>query len=141
VQVYFDTSAVIPLFLTESHTLLMQDWIATTAPTVLLSDFAAAEFAAVVSRGLRIGRIRVRGAHAALTYFDEWRLQRLQRRTGGDDVAACERLVRDLRLKLNAPDALHLAIAMADNVPLVTFDQRLAAASRAIGHRVINPGK
>jgi predicted nucleic acid-binding protein len=141
VRIYFDTSALVSWFVADAHTSALQEWAAGAAPRVLLSDFAAAEFAAVVSRAVRMGRFRVRAAERALGYFDRWRLQVEQRQTSSNDVAWCEQLVRDFRLKLDAPDALHLAIARADNVPLVTFDRRLAAASRAIGHQVIIPGE
>ena len=141
VQVYFDTSAVLPALIADPHTHVMQGWVAERALTVVLSDFTAAEFAAAISRGLRVGRFRARGAEAALSLFDSWRLRTQQRRTGSDDIASCERLVRDFRLKLNAPDALHLAIARSDSVPLVTFDHRLAVAARTINHRVIVPGE
>jgi uncharacterized protein len=141
VLVYLDTSTILPLLVDDAHTPIMQDWLVGVSVSVTLSDFAAAEFAAAISRGLRIGRFRARAADTALAQFDQWRLERQQRRTSSEDIVACERLVRDFRLKLNAPDALHLAIARADDVPLVTFDQRLAAAARAVNHRVIVPGE
>jgi len=140
VLAYIDTSAVVPLFLIEAHTPAMQAWVTGEGPRVILGDFTAAEFAAAVSRSLRMGHLTTSEAEAVLADFDLWRSHLEQRYTGRDDIASCERLVRDLQLKLNAPDALHLAIAMADDLPIVTFDERLAAAARSLKHRVVVPG-
>lgn len=140
-QVYLDPSAILPLFVTDAYTSVMEDWSADVGFSAVLSDFAAAEVSAAVSRGVRTGRLEVERAEAALADFDRWRLQQHERYTGGNDIAECERLVRDFRLKLNAPDALHLALARAARVPLVTFDERLAAATRAAAHEAIIPSR
>jgi predicted nucleic acid-binding protein len=141
VKVYLDTTAVLPLFLVDAHTSAMQAWAAAEIRAVMLSDFAAAEFAAAISRGVRISRLSATAATALLTLFDRWRLQTEQRPIGSGDIVACEGLVRDFQLKLSAPDAMHLAIARAESTPLVTLDERLAAASRATGHPAIVPGR
>jgi predicted nucleic acid-binding protein len=139
VLAYLDTSAILPLFLTDRHTDAMRAWATEPTIVVVLSDFGAAEFVAAISRAVRIGRLSNAAATTVLTLFDRWRVQTEQRRIGGGDIAACERLLRDFRLKLNAPDALHLAIASTESVPLVTFDERLAVAARAIAHTTIVP--
>ena len=48
-----------------------------------------------------------------------------------------------LGAKLRALDAIHLATAMAldDDVDVVTYDDRLAAAAREQGLRVVQPGR
>ena len=48
-----------------------------------------------------------------------------------------------LGAKLRALDAIHLATAMAldDDVDVVTYDDRLAAAARDHGLRVVQPGR
>jgi predicted nucleic acid-binding protein len=141
VQVYLDASAVLPLFVTDSHTSIMEDWAADGGFTIILSDFAAAEVCAAVSRSVRTGRLELGRAEAVLADFDRWKLQTYQQRTAADNIAECERLVREFRLKLTAPDALHIALARAAKVPLVTFDERLAAATRATGYPAIVPGR
>jgi predicted nucleic acid-binding protein len=138
-QVYLDASAILPLFVTDTHTSIMEDWAGAAEFRVVLSDFAAAEVSAAISRGVRTGRLDPGRASVVLANFDRWRLQTYERHTAGDDIAECERLVREFRLKLNAPDALHLALSKSAQVPLVTFDERLAAATRAVAHTVIIP--
>jgi predicted nucleic acid-binding protein len=79
-------------------------------------------------------------ARTALGTFDEWRRRSTTRRlTSAGDIAACERLVRRFELRLQAPDALHIAIALADGATLVTFDERQAQAMRQLGECVV-PG-
>jgi predicted nucleic acid-binding protein len=48
-----------------------------------------------------------------------------------------------LAMKLRALDAIHLSTAMAleDDVDVVTYDDRFAAAARAHGLRVVQPGR
>lgn len=48
-----------------------------------------------------------------------------------------------LGMKLRALDAIHLSTAMAldDDLDVVTYDDRLAAAARAHGLRVVQPGR
>ncbi len=105
-----------------------------------LSDFTAAEFAASVSRHVRMSALTSQQGEAVLAKFDEWALRSTTRRlTGPADVAASERLVRRFELKLQAPDALHIAIALADDATLVTFDERQADAMRLLGDCVV-PG-
>jgi uncharacterized protein len=137
---YLDTSALVPLFLPETHTRVMQSWVGRETPVVMLGDFAAAEFCATVARHLRTAQITRRAADATLADFDEWRRQVRQQVTRATDVARCERLVRDFRLKLSAADALHLAIAIEEGLTLVTLDRRLAEASKLLQNPVAVPG-
>jgi predicted nucleic acid-binding protein len=135
---YLDTSAIVPLFLQDPHEEAMRIWLREEPRHVVLSDFAAAEFVGVVARFFRTRELTESMALKALSRFDNWRAHSVMPRvTSLGDVGACERLVRDFKLKLNVPDALHLALVMTDGLPLVTFDQRLASAARAVRHPVV----
>jgi predicted nucleic acid-binding protein len=77
-------------------------------------------------------------ARIALETFDLWRGSAVIRRlASAADIAACERLVRRFEFKLLAPDALHIAMALADGATLVTFDERQAQAMTQLGDCVI----
>ena len=54
-----------------------------------------------------------------------------------DDLSRAEQLVRRRELKLRAPDALHLAVALRHRLELVTFDDRMAVAAVALGINVV----
>jgi predicted nucleic acid-binding protein len=139
---YLDTSAIAPMFVPDGHSDAMREWLARKAPPLVISDFGAAEFAAAVGRLLRMGELRAADTNAVLSKFDHWRAdQVLVRLTTANDIAACDRLVRDFRLKLGVPDALHLAIAITIDAPLVTFDHRLASAARLVDHPATVPNQ
>jgi len=128
---YIDTSVVVALILPDAHTFAAEAWLGEAQDGLLVSDFAALEFAAVVSRQLRMGRMDVAPADAALTLFDDWTARMTRRAaTTAVDVTEAEHIVRDFALKLAGPDALHLAMASRHNAQLITLDARLAEAAR-----------
>jgi predicted nucleic acid-binding protein len=101
-----------------------------------VADLAAVEFAAGISRWLRMGRVDVGQAEFALASFDMLRAQCLSYAHGRDDFALAELIARDFTTKLVAPDALHLASARNAGARLATFGARLAEAAKAQGVRV-----
>ncbi len=106
----------------------------------LISDFGAIEVAAAISRSYRMRQLDELAARRALGKFDDWRIEStIQRATHADDIKTSERLIRNFQLKLSAPDAIHLAIAITGGAPMVTFDQRLAEAARSVEHPVVMP--
>lgn len=55
------------------------------------------------------------------------------------DVTLADVLLRRLDLPLQAPDAIHLAIAERIEARLVTFDRQMEAGARALGMAVAMP--
>jgi predicted nucleic acid-binding protein len=107
---------------------------------LIVSDLVRLEFAAVVSRAVRMGRFDVEAAARALLGFDEFREASLPMSHARDDFELAEKLVRDFGTKLSAPDALHLASARNSGAALATFDVRLADAARTQGVEVAGLG-
>jgi predicted nucleic acid-binding protein len=106
-------------------------------PTILVSDFAGAEFASALARRVRMREIARELAQAAFSAFDAWSQFRGDRlETTTSDVAAAERFLRRLDLNLRTPDALNIAIAQRTGATLATFDGRMADAARALGVEV-----
>jgi predicted nucleic acid-binding protein len=140
-SIYLDASCLIPLFVPDAHGTSMEHWAAKNREPILVSDFAAAEFAAVISRLVRMNQLAKSAALVVLADFDSWRGTRtVVRFAAAADIAACDRLIRNFSLKLLVPDALHLAIAIADGATLITLDERLASAARTLNHPVVIPG-
>ena len=54
---YLDTSVVVALLLQDAHSSRADAWLIRERPTLLASDFCAVEFAAVVSRHVRMNRL------------------------------------------------------------------------------------
>jgi uncharacterized protein len=137
---YLDTSILLSLLVEDSGTDRARAWFLAAKGPMVVSDLAALEVAAVLSRFLRTGRLSAKGVTTALRDFDDFRdgSEHLSQRPA--DFALAERLARDLETMLGAPDALHLASAINAQATLATFDLRLAEAARRRGADVAKLG-
>lgn len=108
------------------------------SPVLLVSDFAAAEFASALARRVRTGELATDKAREAFADFDGWTARAARRiETAAADVRAAEAFLRRLNLTSRAPDALNIAIAQRTGAALATFDERMAVAARALGTEVV----
>ncbi|HEV2100916.1 MAG TPA: type II toxin-antitoxin system VapC family toxin [Stellaceae bacterium] len=116
------------------------DFIQRNAERLIVSDFAAAEFASAIARRVRTRETTLEDARKDLADFDVW-TARLTERTelNAGDVAAATAYMRRLDLTLLTPDALRIAIARRLGATLVTFDRQMRAAARALGMAVATP--
>lgn len=138
---YLDASAIVPLILRDAHTETMSRWLVNVSDELIVSDFAALEVAAVISRQVRMNCIAEQKAALALALFDEWTDRAAVRMAvSAQDFLLAESFVRDFATKLAAPDALHLAIASNRGYRLATFDARLKEAAAMRGVRVATMG-
>jgi len=134
---YADASVLVPLFIEDPFEERALRFVELHRPAILLSDFAAAEFASAVARRVRMREIGRDAARMAFSSFDAWarfRGPRLQTTTA--EVAAADGFLRRLDLNLRTPDALNIAIAQRHGAALATFDSRMAEAARALGVEV-----
>lgn len=130
---YLDASALVSMFCDDAHTPAVRGLLG-AADRLVVSDFAAAEFAGAVARLHRLAILDRPEAEAVLDGFDHWSASRTQRvESLPADMNAAANLVRRFALGLRAPDALNLAIAQRVRSRLVTFDQCMAAAARNLG--------
>ncbi|WP_295845057.1 type II toxin-antitoxin system VapC family toxin [Tardiphaga sp.] len=129
-NLYLDTSVVVSLIFSDDHSSKADSWYRETTPGPIISSFVKLEFAATISRYLRINRLSQAPAERLLDFFDRWAAEETHCiEISANDMTSAERMVRNFATKLSGPDAIHLAIAARLNVPLVTFDERLAAAA------------
>ncbi len=54
---YLDASAAVSIILQDAHTAVMETWLTRVEEAIVVSDLAALEVAAVVSRQVRMGRM------------------------------------------------------------------------------------
>lgn len=128
------------MFAADAHSLKADAWIDSDPGKLFVSDFARIEVAAVISRQFRTRMMSAAAAREALADFDDWTARMASPiETDAADMALAERLVRDFVTKLSGPDALHLALASNHGLRLVTFDERLAGATRLRGVGVVAP--
>lgn len=128
---YLDTSALVKLVALEPESEALREWVETRADPLVTSDLARTELLRAVRRA------RPESAPLARQVLDA--LTVLQLGTGVFEEAA--------RLEppsLRSLDALHLAAALTledDLLGVVTYDDRLAEATRLLGFPVLAPGR
>jgi hypothetical protein len=131
---YLDTSVLLPTLITEPTTEAVYDCLGADEQELLISDFAAAEVAAALSRLVRMALLSAADASARLADFDAWRAaMSLPVDIGASDARLAYIYARRFDLGLRAPDALHLATARRLDATLITLDRRLAAAAQEMG--------
>ena len=134
VRTYLDASILASTFSYDTLTARADVFFRGTGSIMVVSDFAAAEFASAMSRRARMGEITADEARTAFASFDAWMIRGPERvRLDPTDVAAADALMRRLELSLRTPDALHVAAVLRHGATLATFDARLASDARIVG--------
>ncbi|HWE98435.1 MAG TPA: type II toxin-antitoxin system VapC family toxin [Caulobacteraceae bacterium] len=131
--VYADASVLVALVVPDAFNERAESFL-DTDPILLISDFAAAEFASALGLRVRTGSLPRDDALLAFATFDSWGARfgpRLE--IDGADVAQAERYLRHLDLNLRTPDAINIALAERHSAALATFDVRMADSARALG--------
>lgn len=127
-KAYFDASAIIKLGHAEEESQGLIDYLSEQQPWAGTSVIADVE----VRRTLQ--RLQALGAET-------------EDHVRGFFLVELTKDIRDravaLASKLRSLDAIHLstALALEDDVDFVTYDDRLAAAARELGLRVVQPGR
>ena len=137
-RVYLDASIVVALLTRDSLTAKAEKIVLVDHPTLVVSDFAAAEFASAISRRVRTGHLTAEEASAAFTLLDRWlaRRARMVETTAGD-VALAAQYLRRVDVALRTPDALNIAIAVRVGTAIATLDRQMAVAARTLGAEVV----
>ena len=132
-KVYLDASLLVALFTNDALTARAEKFLRARAPLLIVSDFAAAEFASAVARRARMGELKPYEARSAFADFDSWTARATERiRIEPADVAGADAFLRRLDLSLRAPDAVNIAIAQRAGAELATFDDKMAKGARAL---------
>ncbi len=131
---YLDASFLVALFAIDHFNERASSFLTSHTPELLVSDFAAAEFASAIARRVRMGDLTAAEARSAFDAFDTW-VMRVARRpeTTPQDIAAAAAFLRRLDLNLRTPDALNIAIAQRLDASLATFDVSMRANAEALG--------
>ncbi|MBV9750091.1 MAG: type II toxin-antitoxin system VapC family toxin [Acetobacteraceae bacterium] len=134
---YLDASLLVALLTNDALTARADALLRSRTPTLVVSDFAAAEFASALARRVRTREITADEARLAFANFDTWAARATRRvETAAADVKAAEAFLRRLDLTLRTPDALNIAIAQRVGATLGTFDEKMAGSARALGASV-----
>jgi uncharacterized protein len=130
---YLDTNAIIGLLTSDPLTMRVRALLRRGFGELIVSDFAAAEFAGVIGRKMRTGIIARKYALDALAALDQLSLRVSRVALEANDIPRADTFLRRFDLPLQTPDSVHIAIAQRLGATLVTFDRRMAAAARVLG--------
>jgi uncharacterized protein len=130
VSLYLDASVIVALLTNDIFTSRADAYIRSHPAILIVSDFAGAEFASVIARRVRTREVTERVARHAFAAFDTWTARNTERaETTTADVIMATRL----DLTLRTADALNLAIAQRIDAILMTFDDKMTVAAKALG--------
>jgi len=133
VKLYLDTSVLVAILLANPFTARAFRYLNDATPSLVVSDYAAAEFASAVARMVRMRELTVDAARKAFATFDRLAPRVVQRiETSSADIKSAETFLRRPDLALRAPDAINIAIAERIGASLMTFDDKMAASARTL---------
>jgi predicted nucleic acid-binding protein len=139
---YLDASVILPTIVDGPASAAVDAFIIANLNHLVISDFAAAEVAAALSRLVLMHKMDAADAAERMADFDAWRAEATDAvEVHASDVRLSNVLVRRFDLMLRAPDALHAAICRRTGDDLVTLVERMANAASALGIAVVVPGK
>ena len=132
-MIYLDTSAVAPFYWSEALSDTVEELLKTESPRGL-SHLVEVELFSALSRRVRMREISQGEAGAIANRFQTHLDRGFYLRIPLDSVHY--QLARDwigqFNTSLRTLDALHLACASYNNIPLVTADEALAASAEAL---------
>jgi uncharacterized protein len=139
-SVYLDTSVLVPLFIREDVSHLVENWINSVREKLYCSHLVAGEFNSAVSRYVRMGALNSDQADAIRDNAAHW-LQRgvINAAIDDEDVQRASRAVANPSPKLLMPDAIHLVVCARMNLTLATLDQDLLIIATREGVAAISP--
>jgi len=138
VSVSLDASVLVALLTADGLTARADAFLRANTPMLIVSDFAAAEFASAVARWVRTRDITVEEAQKGFLAFDSWTAQAtLREEMAAADIRAAEAFLRRLDLGPRTADALNIAIAQRVRAALATFDQTMASSAGVLGIPVV----
>ena len=135
-MLYFDTSIVAPILLTESTSARVERWLTGLSTGGLaISQWTYLEILSAIAREVRMGRIDTDAAKAADLDFQDMLASSfdiLQPAT--EDFETAKLYLRRYDTGLRGGDALHLAVAANRKADAIyTLDKGMLKAGRALG--------
>lgn len=139
-SLYLDTSVLVALHLEERASAAVARLVAETTAPLLVSNLAAAEFAAALAGRVRRQSITDSQAEVMLRAFERDTLDLVEWvEIASADVLRAAQLVRIITPKLRVPDAIHIAMCIRLDASLVSSDLDQLEAARFHQISVVEP--
>lgn len=135
-SIYTDTSVIVSFFIRDDHAQAARRW-ARTNPRVAISDWTATEFSSALSHEVRLDRLTDAERMVAERAFDRWVSRGLVLEVARERFHDARALMQ-AHARLRGPDALHLAIARHEGLPLATLDGEMRDVAVAEGMEVVD---
>lgn len=136
-KAYIDTSILTGVYCGEPASNRAQKVLRDYEPVV--SSLTRLEFSSSVSKKLRVGDLAQVEATRIISFFHEHLRERMFALVAirESHYALANEWLDSLSTPLRTMDALHLAVAAANDLPVVTADSTMAKAGRALGLEVL----
>lgn len=138
---YPDTCLLVPLFVEEKGTIaatrMFAEFTKSGRIPFLVSELTCLEFNSALAKSARTGSLTKEKAHLAIVRFAAFaRDKTIVVPVQTDDFTTAQKFIAEQTTSLRTLDALHLAVAQANNCTLITADKQLAAAAAVfeVGH-------
>lgn len=132
--VYLDANVIVGAIVDDPFSTRVEAFLTTNKNVLITSNFAILEVASVIGRLFRMKAITRARAEAGFVGLDTWLAASVMRiDVEARDVSAADGVLRQLDLGLRGPDAIHIVVAERHQARLVTFDERMQRAARALG--------
>lgn len=132
-QAYIDTSILAAYYCPESLSLIAEKTLKNCAPVI--SDLTETELASAVSKKVRGRELSLLDAQKILALFqshlEDGFFQKIAIQP--QYFALANSWIKQFITPLRTLDALHLAVAQKQNLPLITGDKSLAQAAKKLG--------
>ncbi|HEY6897782.1 MAG TPA: type II toxin-antitoxin system VapC family toxin [Rhodocyclaceae bacterium] len=139
-MLYLDTSVVLTLFVAESTSAPVEEWLSKRRQPLAFSDWGLTECASALGIKQRRGEIsldQTQRLWQAVQSFANEVCELIS--CGPQHQSEAQRWLGRFDLSLRAGDALHLAIARQAQATLVSYDKPLLLAAQACGGKFRNP--
>jgi predicted nucleic acid-binding protein len=135
---YIDTSVLGAYYCPEALSAAAENALRRVQAPVI-SSLSEVEFASLISRKRRLKELNERQAQQILDLFSTHVAEGSYRRIAvtTEHFLKARQLIGAPRIAVHTLDALHLSIALSENVPLMTADRDLAKAAKRHNRPVI----
>jgi uncharacterized protein len=133
-MIYLDTSVLVAYYVPELLSSRAEELIIST-PIIYVSELTQTEFFAALSLRLRLGDMERTDIERIGSVFSNHLADGLygSLHLSSDVYRLARTFIARFDLPLTAPDALHLASAALDQLPIITADRQLARNAERLG--------